>query len=312
MKVEIWKDTFWYSFWRRYIDFTARHCFSSVSIEGKELLPDCGDSAVILAPTHSTALMDPLMVLLTRPGRPVVFGARSDIFKPGLVSEILRWNRILPIARERNGLSEVARNFEVFDKVVDCVSNGAPFCLFPEGTHYAHRGMLPVKKGIFRMAKMAVDRCGKKVYVVPMGLDYQYFFRMMGKAAIRIGEPIDVGEYFEKHADSCESDIYRGLVDLLQERDLALVDHWPERGHGSIILRCVLAFLSLPLFLICGAASFPIWLTAMLLLRKMEDKAWTMTVNFGCRLVLPVFSPFHGCMWMLLNFYNNLISDLKR
>ena len=312
MKVEIWKDTFWYSFWRVYIDFTARHCFSRVSFEGLDLVPDCRDAAVFFAPTHSTALMDPLMVLLVRPGRPVVFGARSDIFKPGLVSEILRWNRILPIARERNGLSEVARNFDVFDKVVDSVDNGAPFCLFPEGTHYAHRGMLPVKKGIFRIAKMAVERTGKKVYVVPMGLDYQYFFRMMGKAAIRIGEPIDVDDYFEKHAESGEAEVYRGLVDLLQERDLALVDHWTERLHDRLFLRCLLAFLSLPLFVLCATLALPVWLISWLLLRKMEDKAWTMTVNFGCRLLLPLHAPFHGCMWLLLNYYNNLIEDIRK
>ena len=117
----------------KYVNLTTRTCFRSIRIEGAERIPQEG--AVILAPNHCAALMDPLLALVLFGGKPVVFGARSDIFANPKVAKVLRWLRILPIARERNGLTEVAKNFDTFKEIIDCLDHEVPFCLYPEGTH---------------------------------------------------------------------------------------------------------------------------------------------------------------------------------
>ena len=189
---KIWEPYRGYTRCRHYTDLITRSCFRSIRIEGRERIP--AEGAVILAPNHCATLLDPMLQLLLRPDKaPIAFGARSDIFANPRTAKILRWLRIVPIARERNGLNEVAKNFEVFDEIVDCLDHDVPFCMYAEGTHRAERGMLPVKKGLFRVAKMASDHLGKPVYIFPIGTCYEDFFRGQTRVRMRVGEPMEIG-----------------------------------------------------------------------------------------------------------------------
>ena len=305
---KIWEKYPGYELVRRYAALTVRTCFRSLTVEGREHIPT--DGVLLLAPNHCATLMDPMTTLYGFKAA-VGFGARSDIFANPKTAKILYWLRILPIARERNGLSEVAKNLEVFDEIVDCLAHDMPFCLYAEGRHRAERGMLPVKKGIFRVAKQALDQLDVPVRVLPMGLDYEYFFRGQGRAAIRFGEPIDVGEYFASHADMTEADIYRELCNELRERDLALIGRIPERRHGRILLRILASILMLPVFVVCAVGSILIWLPQAIIVSRLKDKAWTHTVRFVLHLALPLFWPFHIFFERILRYWMELVEDLK-
>ena len=159
---KIWEEYRGYRLCQAYVNLATRSTFRSVRVEGLENVPSEG--AVLLAPNHCATLMDPLLMLVAL-RRPVGFGARSDIFANPRIARILRWLRIVPLARERNGLSEVAKNFAVFDEIIDCIGHDVPFCMYAEGTHRPERGMLPVKKAIFRIARMAREQLGKPVYM---------------------------------------------------------------------------------------------------------------------------------------------------
>ena len=214
---------------RPYVDMCTRSCHREVRYEGVENIPQ--DSAVLLAPNHCAALMDAMVILATPvKGGVICFGARSDIFKNPKVARILRWLRIVPLARERNGLSEVAKNFEVFDEIIECLDNHVPFCMFSEGTHRAQRGMLPIKKGIFRLARMAIEKTGKPVYIVPAGIDYEDYYQGQRRVTVRYGEPIDVGAAFAEGAAAGRPEIetYRQLAATLRGRDLALLGLDPD------------------------------------------------------------------------------------
>ncbi len=305
---KIWEDYPCYDITRDYVNLMSRSCFRSVRIEGAERIPRKG--AVLLAPNHCATLMDPLLILLFRLHN-TAFGARSDIFaKPG-VARILRWLRIVPIARERNGLAEVAKNLETFEEIIDCLEHESPFCLFSEGRHRPERGMLPVKKGIFRIARMTHERLGQPVSIVPIGIDYEDFFGGQGRLAIRVGEPMEISRAWEERAGLNEAEIYRELCEELQSRILALIGRLPERRHDRRALRLLAAILSLPLFVLCAVGSLPIWLPYRLLMHKMKDKAWAHTVRFALHGTLPLFVPFHIFFERLLRFYRNLAEDLR-
>ena len=305
----IWEEYRGYRACLFHVNNATRTGLRSLKAEGLENLPR--DGAVLLAPNHCATLMDPMLILATLPPL-IAFGARSDIFAKPRIAKILRWLRIVPIARERNGLSEVAKNFEVFDEIIDCLAHDVPFCLFPEGTHRPERGMLPVKKGIFRLAKMAMEKLpGKKIYIVPVGLDYDYFFRGYGRAAVRVGEPIDVNAAFSRE-DVTEAQLYRQLCEDLQGRILSLIGRLPERCHKGLALRIPLAVLSLPVFAVCAVGALPIWLPYLLIMRKMKDKAWSHTVRFALSLFLPLFWIFQIGFGNLLEFYRNIFEDLRR
>ena len=225
---------------------------------------------------------------------------------------MLNWMRILPLARERDGLKSVSTNFETFDDIVDCLGHGVPFCMFSEGRHRPERGMLPVKKGIFRVCKLALDRLGGPVYIVPVGLDYQYFFRQGGSVDLRIGKPIDIEDYMTRGETAGEAAAYRELCEVLQQRILALIGKVPERKGRMLLPRLLAALVLLPLTLATCILSLPIWLPARLILRNFKDKAWTHTVFFAMHLLLPVFMPFHWLYNLLANFTRDAVEDLTR
>lgn len=304
MAEKIWQNDRLYAFLRPYVDMCTRSCHRSVRVEGRDRIPKEG--AVLLAPNHCATLMDALMVLLLEKGA-VGFGARSDIFAKPRIARILRWLRIVPLARERNGLSEVAKNLEVFREIVDCLDHEVPFCMFSEGRHRAERGMLPVKKGVFRIAKLALETTGKQVFVVPVGIDYEDLFAGQRRAAIRIGEPIDVGAVFAERGDRPDAETYQWLCEELRARILPLIGQFTERRSGRAKgLRWIAAVLSLPLFAVCALGALPIWLPYLWIMRKMEDKAWSHTVRFALHFVLPLFIPFHIGFERLLHFYATL------
>lgn len=304
MATDIFQYSLVYDLGRYYFDLCTRTQFSRVVIRGRENIPS--DGLIIYAPNHVAAMMDPLVTLLVNGHGPVGFGARSDIFSNPVAAWALHFVRILPLARERNGLKEVAKNFETFGDIVNCLRHGVPFCMFAEGTHRPERGLLPIKKGVFRIAKMATEELGKPVYVVPVSSDYEYFFKPMGRIAITVGEPINVGEYFEEHKDEPEATVYRALVDTLSERIKENLDVLPERKSGNKALRTVLSILSLPVWFICALASIPIWLPSKLIIHFMEDKAFAHTVYFAIRLLFPYLWPFHSVMAYLQNRYTEI------
>ena len=308
---KIWEIDRGYNRLHIYSKLTSLSCFSSIKVEGLENLPKEG--AVLLAPNHVAAMADPMMLMYALDA-PVGFGARSDIFRNPKIAKILRWMRIVPIARERNGLQEVAKNYEIFDEIVDCLDHGMLFCLYAEGTHRPERGMMPVKKGIFHIAKIACDKLDKPVWMVPMGLDYEDFFRCQSRVAVRIGAPIDVRAEFERRqaAGMAEGDIYRELCQDLRERILALIGRLPERRHDRKLLRLLLAILSLPLYLLCAVGSILIWLPHLIIMSKMEDKAWSHTVRYVLHVFLPLFWPFAIVFERLTKFYRNLIEDFHK
>ena len=100
---------------------------------------------------------------------------------------------------------------------------------------------------------------------------------------------------------------------MLGDRIQDLVDQEePVRNHGLIIPRILLGLICLPIFAACAVASSPILILTAIFLRKVKDKAWNNTVRFACSLLFFVLWPFHSLFYILLNYYQDLIEDIKR
>lgn len=296
----LWENNFWYFCLRPYVDWCARTSYSRLDISGKSTLPT--DGAVILAPNHCNTLMDALVVLQADKGV-TTFGVRADIFRKPRIAKALRWLRMVPLARERDGLQEVANNIGVFDEVVDCIGHGVPFCIFSEGTHRAKRSLLPIKKGIFRLALQAARTLDKPVYIVPVGLEYEDYFHSMKKARMTYGEPIDVKAYLHEHGDLKDTELYNGMSSMLHDRLAGLITYFPDdetydekfmaweagRKKSPKWWHWLLALVLIPLYIISAILSAPMWITSKILIDRLKDKTWANTVRFGTKLgLLPI------------------------
>ena len=207
---------FMYDFLRYYVDIVMKLSYRKIKYVGKEFIPK--DGAIILAPNHTNALMDAMVVLGMDHG-PKVFVARADIFRNPKIAKILKWLKIMPIMRMRDGYEEVKKNNETIERAVDVLRDRVPFCIFPEGTHQTKYSSLPLAKGIFRIAFQAQELMpDMPLYIVPVGIRYGSFFRFRSTVRVQIGEPINVGRFIKEHSDIAPAEQMTAIRELLTER----------------------------------------------------------------------------------------------
>lgn len=171
-----------------------------LTIKGKENLPK--DGAVIIGCNHTSALLDPLVILRAQ-NCGTVFMTRADIFRKPFLQKVFTFLRMLPIFRIRDGYAAVKQNEGIIAKCGDVLQHGYPLALFPEATHRPKHSLLPLSKGIFHIALEANKRFGheRPVYIVPMGLEYAKYFDYRSTVVATYGEPINVTEFVRQHED---------------------------------------------------------------------------------------------------------------
>lgn len=197
MKNTLADFNFFYSILRPLVDYGTYNHYRSVTIKGKENLPQ--HDAYILAPCHQNALMDALLILLIHP-RPIAFLARADIFQKKAQAKALNFLRIGPVYRIRDGRDNLSRNDQVFKNSREVLEKGVPLCLMAEGTHNDKHQMLPLVKGMFRIACGTQKELGDKpLYIVPVGLDYDHYEDLYHNVCINIGKPIDVRPFMAEY-----------------------------------------------------------------------------------------------------------------
>ena len=226
-----------YTILKPYVDFLIKCSYNKILHVGRENVPT--DGAIILAPNHTNTLMDALVVLASD-NRRKVFVARADIFRAPILAKIFAFFKIMPIMRQRDGFRAVKQNQEIIDKAVDVLKDKVPFCIFPEGTHQAKYSLLPISKGIFKIAFQAQEQItDMPLYIVPVGLRYGDFFRFRSSVRLQFGEAINVGKYIAEHAEQTQAEQMNGLKQLLTERLESAIFYVPnDENYNATIEIC--------------------------------------------------------------------------
>ncbi len=304
---EFWDYNFAYSFFRPWVDFCTRHSYRRIEFKGS--LPDKG--AVIFAPNHTNTLMDPLLVLQARKGG-TLFGARADIFRKPFIARILHFLKIVPLARHSRDLpEEVARNKGTFDQIDRALSHGLPFCIFCEGTHRTMHSLLPVRRGIARIAFTSAEH--RHTTIIPIGIDYSDWFHYRSCVKIQVGAPLDVNAFAKARTDlgideldaALQQELYSRLSELIfflpddENYSAGLARYQAAHPRGHRVRRVFQAILGFPLFLVCALLSLPMWALAEYLCSRIKDKAFCNTARFGVKLL---GTPLFLVIWAILFF----------
>ena len=205
-----------YNFLLKFVNVAIRNSYRSLKYIGTERIPK--DAAVIFAPNHTGTLMDALVILAMN-NKPKVFIARADIFRNPSLAKLLGFFKMMPIMRMRDGIEEVKKNNKTIETAADVLKDKVPLCIFPEGTHQAKYSMLPLQKGIFRIALQAKELLGdKQLYIVPVGIRYGNFYRFRSSARVQFGNPINVGEFVAEHSNRTVPEQINLMRELLAAR----------------------------------------------------------------------------------------------
>lgn len=189
-----------YNFLSPLVQFGTRCHYQRFDVHGLENLPS--DGAYIIAPCHQQALMEPLAVLNFAP-KPPVFLARADIFEKPVIRAILTFLKILPVYRIRDGQSNLSKNNDIFDRSRDVLLDGFPLCLMAEGRHNDRHHLLPMGKGMFRIAGETQLKLGDHpLYIVPTGIDFDEYERPYSNLVVNIGKPIAVQPFMKDFRDN--------------------------------------------------------------------------------------------------------------
>lgn len=201
-----------YEIVRLYVRFAFWLTHKRIIVEGINRIPEQGP--IIFAPNHQNALMDPLALVCTNPHQ-TVWLARADIFKLKATRPILRFLRIMPVYRIRDGKENLANNEEVFNTVIGILEDKLTIALFPEAAHSGKRRMLPHKKAIPRIALEAEEKNQFKLNlkIVPVGIFYSHYWAFNRSIIIEYGEPIEV----DKFRDEYQQNPQKALLDLRDE-----------------------------------------------------------------------------------------------
>lgn len=326
-----------YSFFKYLVDWLFRRSYRQIQYVGKENIPT--DGSIIYAPNHTNALQDALAILTMNQGHKV-FVARADIFKKNKrISWLLHGFKIMPINRMRDGLDEVRNNDETEEKAVDTLGDGVPFCILPEGTHRPKHSLLPLGKGIFRIALRANDKFGseRNIYIVPVGLEYGDYFHLWDSLTINIGKPINVTERVREFETEQltrpqmilrlreeltqrmreqilwvpDDENYEKNIEKLIENPPAPFNRFKKHKTPKWLLLTALILLS-PLFLVSAVITAPLWIFWLIIRSTIKDPAFHNSVQWLVQFVFIPLSLFITLpFWMFFQEYMYQLRKLK-
>ena len=219
MKYEKWSLGYWML--KQYVRFADWIIQKNTIVLNKKNLPR--DKPILFTPNHQNALSDPMAILLHTPLQPVWL-ARADIFKNKIVIAILRFLKIMPVYRIRDGKENLAKNEETFNNSVKVLQNNGALALFPEGAHTGKRQMIAHKKAAPRIVFMAEELASENlnIQIIPAGIYYSSYWKFNRNVIVNLGEPIPANQFLEEYKEnpnaaalSMRNKIYEGLKPLV-------------------------------------------------------------------------------------------------
>ena len=215
-----------YTMLKHYSRFYVRKFFKTTTIVGLDNIPK--NTPVIITPNHQDTLMDALCIIYNVHGR-AVFMARADIFgKSKLIANTLRFLKILPLYRIRDGVKELKNNDASFEEAVGVLEARQKLVVLPEGSHVGERRLRQLKKGVARIAFMAEERNNFElgIQIVPAGLDYTHYINVGARFMVQYGKPIPVAKYKDLYQENPQKamaalmdDIRAGMLPLMLNLD---------------------------------------------------------------------------------------------
>ena len=181
-----------------------------IKVSGKENIPKKG--AVLFMVNHPNGLLDPLVVAVNNP-RIQHFLVRAAVFKNPTVKKFLATLNLMPIYRIRDGVKELGKNQEIFEKCFSIFKEGKALMIFPEGSHNRKRTIRPLSKGFTRIVFGTLEQNPNiNIQIVPVGITYQNSSVYPSHISLNYGTPVLANSYFDPENQVKKTRDLKGII----------------------------------------------------------------------------------------------------
>lgn len=215
---------------RRLVRRLLRIYYAHLVVEGRERIP-AGEPVLFVA-NHPNSLVDPALIGFTAQ-RPVHFFAKAPLFDVPGFGAVMRALGMVPAYRGQDDPAAVRRNLETLDLGARYLARGEAVGIFPEGKSHDREGVEQVRTGAARIAVSALAG-GARLWIVPLGLNYERKERFRSSVWVRVGEPLDVRRFLAEHGAE-ERRLVRALTTEIDLRLKQVAVHLePERWENVL------------------------------------------------------------------------------
>jgi 1-acyl-sn-glycerol-3-phosphate acyltransferase len=188
----ILKFDYRYTIGSLFVKLGYRTNYRKVVRTGLENIPE--NTAIIYAPNHRNAIIDGFNLVYICQPQQIVFLARADIFKNKLLKWFLSGVKVIPVYRIRDGKENLGKNNEIFATCATILEKNYPICLFPEAKHSPSQHLLPIQKGIPRIAlpTEAYTNFKLNINIIPVSTYYTDIHGFLSDVYVNFGKPIKV------------------------------------------------------------------------------------------------------------------------
>lgn len=172
----------------RLVRFLVGLFYRRIEVAGLEHVPREGP--VLFIANHNNGLVDPMVVLYAL-ARPVVFVAKSTLWKIPLLRSLLDLLGCVPVVRKGEGepgisLKGEERNSPAFERLAAVLGAGGCVLIFPEGRSHSDPHLSQVRTGAARVLLLSK----KFPVVLPLGLWFTRKDEFRSDVLLRAGPPV--------------------------------------------------------------------------------------------------------------------------
>ena len=164
--------------------------YRRIEVAGLEHVPREGP--VLFVANHTNGLVDPMVVFYAL-SRPVVFVAKSTLWRIPLLRSLLDLLGCVPVVRKREAAEEEEgalkgeeRNRASFERLADVLGQGGAILIFPEGRSHSDPRLSPLRTGAARVFLLSK----KPPVVVPVGLWFEQKEIFRSDVLVKFGAPV--------------------------------------------------------------------------------------------------------------------------
>lgn len=193
---------------------TFKIYFRRIDVIGKANLQH--QLPALLIANHPASFLD-AMVLAVFLKRPVYFYVRGDIFKHPLVYRIFTNLHMIPIFNQGDGVANLTKNQQTFERGRVILSAGNLLLVFPEGFSRLSKQLAPFKKGAARVALQSAFEEPRAADLHVQTIAINYSSHALGaNLFIRVGERLELSSYNQLYAESPAKAINKLTMDMFE------------------------------------------------------------------------------------------------